>query len=108
MGAEKEFAEENFVRATKRANDARVLARALAPQLQSIFPGLFTKTPHVEAITDQGWYNLTLVVGTQKKSLSIFCGSPALQSCPAERSLAACRILRKSGLSLSSYNILIL
>lgn len=66
MGTDREFTEENFVRATKRANDARVLARALAPQLHSLFPGLFSKPPHVEAITEQGWFNLTLVVGTQR------------------------------------------
>jgi aminoglycoside phosphotransferase (APT) family kinase protein len=66
MGADKEFAEENFVRATKRVNDARILARCLAPQLQGLFPGLFTKAPHVEAINDQGWFNLTLLVGTQR------------------------------------------
>lgn len=68
MGAEKEFAEENFVRATKRVNDARVLARSLAPQLQTIFPGLFSEAPYVQAITEQGWYNLTLIVGTQDRN----------------------------------------
>lgn len=67
MGSDREFAEENFVRATKRANDARVLARSLAPQLQSLFPGLFSKPPHVEAVTEQGWFNLTLFLGTQAK-----------------------------------------
>jgi aminoglycoside phosphotransferase (APT) family kinase protein len=66
MGTDGEFTEENFVRATKRANDARVLARALAPQLQNLFPGLFSTPPHVEAVTEQGWFNLTLFLGTQR------------------------------------------
>ncbi len=63
MGIELEFAEENFVRSTKRANQARVLARSLAPQLRQLFPQLFTRVPSVTAVSDQGWYNLTLFVG---------------------------------------------
>ncbi len=63
MGIEVEFAEENFVRSTKRANQARVLARALAPQLKDLFPHLFSKAPFVTAVADQGWFNLTLFVG---------------------------------------------
>lgn len=60
MGIEVEFAEDNFVRSTKRANQARVVARSLAPQLQGLFPDLFSKAPHVEAIAEQGWCNLVL------------------------------------------------
>ncbi len=64
MGIEVEFAEDNFVRSVKRANHARVVARSLAPQLPSLFPDLFSKTPYVEAISDQGWCNLVLFVGS--------------------------------------------
>jgi aminoglycoside phosphotransferase (APT) family kinase protein len=64
VGIEVEFAEDNFVRSTKRANHARVVARSLAPQLQALFPDLFPKAPRVEAIADQGWCNLVLFVGS--------------------------------------------
>jgi hypothetical protein len=68
MGVETEFAEDNFIRSTKHVNHARVLARTIAPQLPTIFPALFSKTPYVEAITEQGWYNLTLIVGNSNNS----------------------------------------
>jgi aminoglycoside phosphotransferase (APT) family kinase protein len=68
MGAEVEFAEDNFIRSTKHVNHARVLAKTIAPQLQTIFPSLFSQVPFVQAITEQGWYNLTLLVGTSSSN----------------------------------------
>lgn len=68
MGIEREFAEENFIRSTKCVNHARILAREVAPQLQTHFPELFPVRPYVEAIHDQGWLNSTLLVGVDRFS----------------------------------------
>lgn len=62
MSVEKEFTEDNFIRATNHANRARVAAHVLAPKMRELFPNLFTSSPTVTSIGQQGWSNLTLSV----------------------------------------------
>lgn len=62
MTAESEFKEQNWFRATRQANKARILAKYLSEEIQRIFPELFVTPPRVTAIQDQGWSNLTLML----------------------------------------------
>ena len=62
MSVEKEFTEDNFIRATNHANRARVAAHVLAQKMTELFPNLFSKDTCVTPIGQQGWSNLTLRV----------------------------------------------
>lgn len=62
MGVRDEFAEQNFFRETHCVNRARKVAHMLSSELTVIFPQIFTESPRVTALRNQGWMNLTLLV----------------------------------------------
>ncbi len=65
MSAETEFVQENFLRATHQANQARIVAHLLLPVLHEIFPTLFQGEPSITPVSGQGWSNLTLRVDSR-------------------------------------------
>jgi len=62
MGAAEEFVEDNFIRATRHSNQARVIAARVGPLLCQKHPELFQKVPRVTAVSNQGWLNFTMAV----------------------------------------------
>jgi aminoglycoside phosphotransferase (APT) family kinase protein len=65
MSAETEFVQENFLRATHQANQARIVAHVLLPVLHEIFPHLFDRPPAITPVSGQGWSNLTLHIDSR-------------------------------------------
>jgi aminoglycoside phosphotransferase (APT) family kinase protein len=89
MSAEKDFFEENLLRATTHATRARVAAELLAPMMREVFPDLFPGHVSLTPIANQGWTNLTLRIEGGNEDLSYIlrlapCGTfPNSRSTPA-------------------------
>lgn len=62
MSVEIEFKEENFLRSTKRSNQARIVAHTISTQLSDLIPAFNSRTARVRAFGEQGWMNLTFLV----------------------------------------------
>jgi aminoglycoside phosphotransferase (APT) family kinase protein len=62
MSVETEFQEENFLRATKRSNQARIVAHTISAQLKDLIPAFKSGVTSVRAFGEQGWMNLTFLV----------------------------------------------
>lgn len=62
MSVENEFKEENFLRSTKRSNQARIIAHTISTQLADLIPVFRSGVTSVRAFGEQGWMNLTFLV----------------------------------------------
>jgi aminoglycoside phosphotransferase (APT) family kinase protein len=67
MSVEREFTEDNFMRATRHVTTAKVLAHILAAELCRACPTLWTKPPHITALASQGWSNFTLRIDSDER-----------------------------------------
>lgn len=72
MAAANEFVEDNFFRATRHANRARLLEHLLSPQIASLIPSLFQKPPTLKAVVNQGWVNFTFLVYSDSETPSSY------------------------------------
>ena len=70
MSVEREFTEENFMRATRHTTMAKVLAHVVAAELPRVCPNLWSTPPRITALASQGWSNLTLRVEREDHSES--------------------------------------
>jgi aminoglycoside phosphotransferase (APT) family kinase protein len=66
MAVKDEFPEDNFLRATRHANTARIIAHLLASNMQDLFSKIITTDVRISAVEQQGWCNLTFWVDTLK------------------------------------------
>jgi aminoglycoside phosphotransferase (APT) family kinase protein len=64
MAVKDEFPEDNFLRATRHANTARVLAHLLSSNMRELFPKVIKSDVRISAVDRQGWCNLTFWVNT--------------------------------------------
>jgi hypothetical protein len=64
MAVKDEFPEDNFVRATRHINTARVVAHLLTSNMRELFPRIVVEEVTISAVENQGWCNLTFWVSS--------------------------------------------
>jgi len=65
MAVKDEFPEDNFLRATRHINTARVVAHLLTSNMRELFPRIVVEEVTISAVENQGWCNLTFWVDTK-------------------------------------------